>query len=288
MNVQTGIDARAPLTGPSSAAAHALRWSASLLVASIWVSAAIFGLYIARFYAGSLSAGIPEQWNAVLPRLYEPQTPLATAGIAVHFVAGAILLLLGPIQLIRRVRERFPRLHRWTGWAYVTSAVLAGLGGLAFIAAKGTIGGPVMSIGFGLYGALTVLAGVQTARHARARRLPGRLERHRAWAIRLFALTIGSWLYRIEYGFWFLIADGTGHLSNFHGPFDAVMAFFFYVPNLAVAELFIRTRRLVGHPAAKIASAAVLAFAAALVILATWNFTRLFWLPGILYMTAPA
>ena len=56
-----------------------LRWSAIALVATIWVSAAIFGLYIVRFYAGSLGAGRPSVWNEVLPRLYEPTTPLATS-----------------------------------------------------------------------------------------------------------------------------------------------------------------------------------------------------------------
>ena len=38
-------------------------------------------------------------------------------------------------------------------------------------------------------------------------------------------------------------AGGVGHTKIFDGPFDVAMAFFFYVPNLAVAELFIRARQ---------------------------------------------
>ncbi|APO76998.1 hypothetical protein AM571_PA00111 (plasmid) [Rhizobium etli 8C-3] len=50
---------------------------------------------------------------------------------------------------------------------------------------QGTIGGRLMDVGF---------------RHLR--RVDGVA---RAWAFRLFSLTIGSWLYWMEYGLWFLL-----------------------------------------------------------------------------------
>src|SRR3954468_14608865 len=164
----------------------------------VWISAAIFGLYIVALYAGAVSDGAPERWNESLPRLYEPYEMLATIGIGAHFMTGTILLLLGPIQLIRTGHESAPWLHRWLGRLYGFAALVTGLGGLAFIARKETIGGMPMSVGFSLYGALMVVAAVETVRHARARRF----DEHRAWAIRLFALAIGSWLYRMDYGLW--------------------------------------------------------------------------------------
>src|SRR5215212_12037823 len=129
--------------------AAALRWAARALVSIVWISAAIFGLYIVALYAGAVSDGAPERWNASLPRLYEPHEMLATIGIGAHFMTGTIVLLLGPIQLMRAVRESVPRLHRWTGRLYVSAALISGLGGLAFIALKGTIGGTPMNLGFG-------------------------------------------------------------------------------------------------------------------------------------------
>ena len=71
-----------------------------------------------------------------------------------------------------------------------------------------------MDIGFGLYGALMVLAAIQTFRYARARSL----SRHRTWALRLFALAIGSWLYRMDYGFWLLLGGGRATPMIFTGP----------------------------------------------------------------------
>lgn len=259
-------------------AARLLRWAAILLVAASWISAALFGAYILAFFGGVAISGAPQRWNESLPELHDPATPLATLAIGAHFVTGGILLLLGPIQLVGAIRRRAPAVHRWLGRAYVLSAAVAGLGGLAFIAAKGTIGGTPMDLGFGLYGALMVTCAAMAYLHGRARRL----EPHRAWAIRLFALAIGSWLYRMEYGFWFLAADAIGHESDFSGWFDVVMAFFFYLPNLAVAEAFIRARRSPGHPGFQAGAALLLLAACAFVVLATWVFANDYWGPGIL------
>jgi uncharacterized membrane protein len=256
----------------------ALRASGRALVATVWLSATLFGLYILAFYAGALGRGDLERWNAVLPRLYEPGTPLANAGIGLHFAAGGIVLVMGAIQLLAPVRERLPALHRALGRVYVLAALATGLGGLAFIAAKGTVGGTVMDVGFGLYGVLTVVAAVQAFRHARARRL----ELHRAWAIRLFALAIGSWLYRIDYGFWIGLAGGLGHTDDFRGAFDRVMAFFFYLPNLLVAEVLIRARPRARGATARLAASGALAVAAAFLLVGTYFFTRRFWGPAIL------
>lgn len=48
----------------------------------------------------------------------------------------------------------------------------------------------------------------------------------------------------MDYGFWFLFTDELGHAKDFHGPFDYFMDFFFYLPNLLVAEVFIRRKQL--------------------------------------------
>ena len=257
---------------------EALRWAVRALVSVVWISAAIFGLYIVALDAGAVSDGTPDRWNEALPRLYEPHELLATTGIGAHFATGAVLLLLGPIQLISAVRESVPRLHRWLGRLYVLTALITGLGGLAFIALKGTIGGTPMNVGFSLYGALTVLAAVETIRYARVRRFA----QHRAWAIRLFALAIGSWLYRMDYGIWRMVANGAGHTRAFDGPFDVVMAFFFYVPNLIVAEAFILQPPASDPLDRKTGAALLLSGATVLLAVGTYYFTVYHWGPSIM------
>lgn len=244
---------------------------------TVWVSSTLFGLYILAFYAGAFTDGSMEKWNDMLPRLYESNAPAATTGIGLHFAAGGIILLLGFIQLIAAVRNRFPVLHRFVGRIYVAASIVAGIGGLVFIAVNGTIGGAVMNLGFGLYGILMIACAIQTIRYARR----GELATHRAWALRLFALAIGSWLYRMDYGFWLMLTGGAGHSRDFRGWFDIVMAFFFYVPNLLVAEAFIRGQGNLSRAAKLLASAALFG-AAVFLIIGTYYFTKLYWGPAIL------
>jgi hypothetical protein len=262
---------------PADLSGGALKASAIALVVATWISSAIFGAYIFAAYGGALRDGALERWNDVLPQLYRPTSPLAAIGIGIHFATGAILLLLGPIQLIGAVRRKAPAFHRWTGRIYVGAAFLAGAGGLTHILLKGTTGGMLMNVGFGIYGGLMVLSSVQAVRHAMARRI----EQHRAWAIRLFALAVGSWLYRVEYGLWQGFMGEVGHTDAFDGWFDMIMIFFFYVPNLIIAELFIRARKDQAAPAVRVGSTVALSLTAALVAYSTYLFTIYAWGPPI-------
>ncbi|PSR52010.1 hypothetical protein AHMF7605_28535 [Adhaeribacter arboris] len=254
-----------------------LRWSAFLLVTTVWISAALFGLYILAFYAAALYEGDTNRWNEVLPGLYEQGSVTTTSGIGLHFATGGIILLLGSIQLVDNIRLRFPTWHRWIGRIYVISSLLAALGGLLFILLKGTIGGLVMDLGFGLYGVLMLVAAIETYRHAVALRF----EKHRAWALRLYALAIGSWLYRMDYGFWLLLTDGLGHTQQFTGVFDQIMFFFFYLPNLLVVEAFIRARDYQASSTVKLAASFVLLLATTFLLVGTYYFTLYYWGPAI-------
>src|SRR5690606_26941007 len=114
-------------------------------------------------------------------------------------------------------------------------------------------------------------------RHARARRL----DAHRAWALRLYALAIGSWLYRMDYGFWMILMDGVGHAPGFRGPFDLGMSFVFSLPNLLVSEIFIRRGRIAAGPVMRFAAAGVLAAATFFLLVGTYYFTKFYWGPAI-------
>lgn len=246
------------------------------LVTTVWTSALAFGLYILAFYAVALFQGNLAQWNEVLPNLYRPDSTAANLGIGIHFAAGGIILILGSIQLIEKVRLRFPAFHRWVGRIYILSCLLASIGGTVFILIRGTVGGTVMSIAFGLYGVLMFVCAIETLRHAMARRF----EQHRAWALRLFALAIGSWLYRMDYGLWMFLTGGVG-VSDFLGPFDYVMDFWFYIPNLLVAEIFIGRYQFFRSTAMKIVAILALLIATGFLGLGTFFFVTHYWGPAI-------
>lgn len=272
------VTPQAPSQRLTKISSNLLNWSGKMLVITVWTSAALFGLYILAFYAAALYEDDMQRWNKVLPGLYNRNSVATTSGIGLHFAAGGIILLLGSIQLIEKVRLRFPAVHRWIGRIYIVASLLAAAGGIAFIVLKGTIGGTAMDIGFGLYGALMFVAAVQTFRYA----VTKRLELHRAWALRLYALAIGSWLYRMDYGFWLLLTDGLGHKPYFTGPFDVIMFFFFYIPNLIVAEAFIRARKYNASALLRFSASIILFLATAFIMVGTYFFTVYYWGPAIL------
>jgi len=266
-----------PLNNRSNAI---LRLANRALVVTVWVSAILFGLYILAFYAASLINGNMNKWNKLLPGIYTPGARTATLSIGVHFAAGGIILVMGCIQVIRKIREIYPRLHRWVGRIYVVASILAAIGGLLFILIKGTVGGTVMDIGFALYGILMFWCAIETIRQARARNL----QKHRIWALRLFALAIGSWLYRMEYGFWFLLTDKAGHTNDFHGWFDNIMAFFFYLPNLILVELMVRSDSRSSSAQFKIFTSVILFMATTFIAMGTFFFVTHLWGPAIVGM----
>ncbi|MFZ5963076.1 DUF2306 domain-containing protein [Thalassococcus sp. BH17M4-6] len=176
--------------------------------------------------------------------LHAPDAPLGNASIFAHMLTGAVITLLVPLQLSSTLRRRYPCWHRGAGRVLVVGALLTGVAGSVFIVTRGTIGGAPMDAGFLLYGLLMIAAALQTIRFARARDFM----RHRTWALRLFVLAIGSWIYRVHYGLWYLATDGAGSNKAFTGPFDLVQNVAFYLPYLLLLELWLRRRaRPVAH-----------------------------------------
>lgn len=170
-------------------------------------------------------------------------TASSNLAIFAHMILGALVTVLSVVQLAGPIRRRWPRVHRASGRVLAVCALLTALGGLAYIAMRGTVGGPVMSFAFGLYGALMAVAAVQTPRFA----IAGDYARHRRWGLRLIVLGLGSWIYRVHYGLWYGIGCSLGEATcglatndQFTGAFDLVTMFAFYLPYLALLEIYLR------------------------------------------------
>lgn len=102
-----------------------------------------------------------QQWSsqiAVLGTSVARRTLMGT-----HMVAGAIAMLLAPLQLFERPRQWCAALaHRWSGRAIILLAVTISIAGTAYIIAYGSVGGLPMSVGFGINGVLLLIAALCT------------------------------------------------------------------------------------------------------------------------------
>lgn len=198
------------------------------------LSALAFALYSARFGLRGLGLDLSDE-----SYLFTPQGTFANVAIFSHMLLGALAMVLAPLQLVSRLRRRHPRLHRITGRAVILAGLLVALGGLAYIALRGTIAGPLMDAGFALYGLLLMAAALQALRHARARDFG----RHEEWALRLLVLLMGSLIFRLHYVIWFALTGGLWSDPGLTGGFDQVQYVAFYLPYLALLEMWLRRRR---------------------------------------------
>ena len=255
---------------PTPADARVLGWIGRLFGLATLAGLGVFGAYITLRATGATIKNF-EHWRSLVAGLPMPTASgwSANLGIGLHFVMGTVLVLAWSILLSARVRTRHGKVHRRTGRIYIAAGFLAGAGSTSYIVAHGTFS-RAAAIAFSLWGAKMMLSSVMAYVHARARRF----DRHRAWAIRLFAMALGSWLFDIETQSW---TDWPGcvgmNAEGASGPFDLALLVVFVLPNLLIAEVFIRNlhRRLVlpgrlKWPAVAALSAVGLVFAHAIVM----------------------
>lgn len=149
--------------------------------------------------------------------------------LAIHVAGAATALLVWPVQFVPRLRVRAPGVHRWVGRIYVIGCLVGGVGG--FVMAFGSTAGPIATAGFGALAICWIVATIQGWRHAVARRF----DLHRAWMIRSFALTFAAVMLRL----YLPIAPLLGF--SFVDGYRAT-SLLSWIPNLIVAELYLRRR----------------------------------------------
>jgi uncharacterized membrane protein len=168
--------------------------------------------------------------------LHPPRTPAEALGnplgapwLWIHVAGSVVALALGALQFLPALRRGRIKPHRWIGRTYVVGCLVGGAAGL--ILATGSWAGPIATAGFGGLGLIwiaTNLLGWQAA-------VQGRFDAHRRWMIRSWALTLAAVTFRI----YLPLAMISG--LPFPPAYQAI-SFLCWVPNLLVAELWLRRR----------------------------------------------
>lgn len=153
---------------------------------------------------------------------------LATWPVAarVHFIGGAIALVLGAFQVNAWLRTRYLAAHRWSGRVYLLCVGAAGIAGFAMALHSA---GPVAQAGFALLAVFWLTASAIAYQRIRERNVRA----HREWMIRSYALTLAAVTLRI-----YLPASLAAGI-HFTTAYPAI-AWLCWVPNLIVAEWLIR------------------------------------------------
>jgi uncharacterized membrane protein len=149
-------------------------------------------------------------------------------GIYPHALFGSIALALGSVQFWRNFPYSHPALHRTLGKIYVVAVMGTGAAGLymSFF----SFGGAITHAGFGLLALSVLTTTVIAYLQIRRRNVPV----HREWMLRSFALIFAAVTLRIELPLL---------ITVFHafGPAYSIVSWLCWVPNLAIAEIYVRT-----------------------------------------------
>ena len=154
----------------------------------------------------------------------------------VHIVPGLLFVVLGPLQFVRTLRARRPRLHRWMGRVVVASGMIIGVTALV-MSPQMAIGGANETAATMLFAILFLFAlcrAFLAIRH-------GKVAMHREWMIRTFAIGLAVAFVRPIVGVFFATSRIT-HLTP-HDFFGIAFWLGFTIQAIA-AEIWINhTRR---------------------------------------------
>lgn len=215
---------------------HAARgWFVATLAGQLLFTAFIIGFYYTSIFSDNFAG-----WDAK-PNItgFVPGDVAGNRQFAGHVLLAAVMTLAGLAQLVPALRQRWPRLHRWSGRLFLASAGLLALGGLWLVWGRGSYLTLTGGVSVSLDGLLILFCGAQAFITARARDFAA----HRRWALRTFIVASGVWFMRVGYIAWGLGTGGAGIAKGMSGPFDLVWGFATYLLPLAVLELYLRAER---------------------------------------------
>jgi len=152
--------------------------------------------------------------------------------IYIHCIGGVSLMILGPLQILNMY---YPiKIHKYLGYMYIASCLMACIGGWSFIGFNSTVGGFWMSFPFAIYGLLISAYPLTTWYYIRKNDVIN----HRRWALRTFLLGNGSLLYRTFYEVMCDIMIQCG-IITFNEPIDYVFNWLFFLVPMILSEIYL-------------------------------------------------
>lgn len=151
-----------------------------------WSLLALLAVGTVAYSAPPYLSGDSSQSNIPL----NPDVALHYLYLGIHTLPASLLLLLGPIQFVPTLRNKYRKLHRVIGRIYMISIVIAAAA--AILSATYSVDGFPAQAAFYLLTAAWLYSLAQAYRAIRK----GQIQLHRIWMIRNYALSFAAVLLR--------------------------------------------------------------------------------------------
>jgi len=126
-----------------------------------------------------------------------------------HVLPAMLFMVLGPLQFVRSLRSKYPRIHRWSGRIFLISSLVVGITGLRMALGK-TIGGLDEKAAILLFGTFFLIALAKAFWHA----LHRQFNQHREWMLRGYAIGLAVATIRPIMGTFFAAAVMRGQIPQ--------------------------------------------------------------------------
>ena len=157
--------------------------------------------------------------------------------VLTHILPAMLFMVLGPLQFVRSLRSRYPRVHRWSGRIFLAASAVIGISGLRLAFGK-TIGGLDEKAAIALFGTFFLISLSKALWHALRREFA----KHREWMIRGYAIGLAVATIRPIMGGFFAAAVMSGHAPQPKEFFGTAFWIGFTLQTIA-AEIWINYTR---------------------------------------------
>jgi tetratricopeptide (TPR) repeat protein len=254
------------------------------LVARFWFAVTVagqlmFAAYMVLVFGLSAVHGHLGDRSRFINHGYIAGDSLGNLAAAAHILFAIAINLSGALQLVPRIRDRWPVFHRWNGRLFIFGAFVVSLAGLYMTWFRHAVGDLSVHLASTLDVVLIDLFAALALRNALARDFAA----HRRWALRLFMVLSGVWFFRLGLFLWLIVMHGPAGFDaiSFTGPFLTIWSFGEYLLPLAVLEVYLRAQDGAGGARGRF-GAALLVFVMTLAMLAGLFATAAgAWIPAV-------
>jgi hypothetical protein len=179
--------------------------------------------------------------NAPAP-MTKGSSPVPDTGFAahplltlIHIIPGLLFMLLAPLQFVKRLRQEYPKVHRFIGYIVLISGLIIGSTALVmgFIMA---IGGIIETLAVTVFGIAFLFSLAKAYLHI----IRSEISLHREWMIRVLAIGLAVSTTRPIMGIFFATSRLTG-LTVYQ--FFGIAFWIAFILHVTVAEIWIRRTR---------------------------------------------
>lgn len=219
-----------------------VEWSASVWFCIALAGQLAFAAFIFSFYLFPALTGNLLSWNDNVLLKQPPVQPgewANTLAFGTHAIGAGFVAILGGLQLMPSVRNRFRTFHRLSGRVYIFLVVALSLAGFFLTWVTGPRPAALFEYATSTNGLLIFACAFLAVRAARSKKFRD----HERWAIRLFLMSNAQWFLRIGGFGYFLTMQAIGVQVEFDGVFFKFWVWGCFLVPLAFAELYFRTRQ---------------------------------------------